>query len=143
VFILGLLTLGLVYVDLNTTDACIEWMHKNYSIPSNVRILQIVGKSLELFPLFTWFPAFIIMLWGFKEFKKNDLLCLLVCQLVIGCISGVYRIIMVDEVTATKVDFNKYRLVIILCPQKCPLPTMLCQLTWRNFFHTSFYFWNL
>ena len=28
-FILGLLTVGLVYVDLDTNDACTEWMHEN------------------------------------------------------------------------------------------------------------------
>ena len=107
VFILGLLTLGVVYVDLNTTDACIEWMHNNYSIPRVVKILQIVGMSFELLPLFTWFPACIVMLWGFKEFKKNYLSCLLVCQLVIGSITCVYRIITIDVVPPTTVDYSK------------------------------------
>ena len=111
VFILGLLTFDVVYVDLNTTDACIEWMHNNYSIPRVVKILQIVGMSFELLPLFTWFPACIVMLWGFKEFKKNYLSCLLVCQLVIGSLTCVYKIITVDEVTPTTVHFSKYRLV--------------------------------
>ena len=111
VFTLGLLTLGVVYVDLNTTDACIEWMHNNYSIPRVVKILQIVGMSFELLPLFTWFPACIVMLWGFKEFKKNYLSCLLVCQLVIGSITCVYRIITIDVVPPTTVDYSKYRLV--------------------------------
>ncbi|CAB3989533.1 Hypothetical predicted protein [Paramuricea clavata] len=112
VFILGLLTLGIVYVDLNTTDACIEWMHNNYSIPRVVKIFQIVGMSFELLPLFTWFPASIVMLWGFKEFKKNYLSCLLVCQLVVGSITCVYRIVMFDEVTPTTVHFSKYRLPV-------------------------------
>ena len=107
VFILGLLTLGVVYLDLNTTDACIEWMHNNYSIPRVVKILQIVGMSFELLPLFTWFPACIVMLWGFKEFKKNYLSCLLVCQLVIGSITCVYRIITIDVVPPTTVDYSK------------------------------------
>ena len=93
IFILGLLVIGCVYLDLNTTDSCTEWMHKNYSIPRNVKISRTVGMSLDLLPLFTWFPACTSMLWGFKEFKKNYLSYLLVCQLVIGSISCVYRII--------------------------------------------------
>ena len=93
IFILGLLVIGCVYLDLNTTDACTEWMYKNYSIPRNVKISRTVGMSLDLLPLFTWFPACISMLWGFKEFRKNYLYYLLVCQLVIGSISCVYRII--------------------------------------------------
>ena len=125
VFILGLLTLGVVYVDLNTTDVCIEWMHNNYSIPRVAKILQIVGMSFELLPLFTWFPACIVMLWGFKEFKKNYLSCLLVCQLVIGSITCVYRIITIDVVPPTTVDYSKYRLVNRqLYNMSCPLASV-------------------
>jgi hypothetical protein len=58
VFILGLLTTGIVYVDLNTTNACIAWMYNNFSVPSNVRILRMAGMSVTLLPLFSWFPNF-------------------------------------------------------------------------------------
>ena len=109
IFILGLCVIGCVYVDLNTSDACTQWRHKNYSIPRNVKILQAFGLSVELLPLFTWFPACTSMLWGFKEFRKNYLSYLLVCQLVIGSITCFYRIINKEALNA--VDYNKYRLV--------------------------------
>ena len=70
-FILGLLTVGLVLVDLNTTNACIEWIHNNVTVPSNIRIVRIVGMSVGLIPLYAWFPICIIMLWGFRQFKQN------------------------------------------------------------------------
>ena len=62
IFTLGLLTVGLVYVDFSTTNACIEWMHNNFTIPSNIRIVRIVGMSVTLLPQFGWFPICIIML---------------------------------------------------------------------------------
>ena len=109
VSILSLLIVFTVYVDLNTSDACVQWEHHNHSIPRNVKILRVVGWSIKLVPLFIWFPACIAMLWGFKEFKKNYLPCLLVCQLVIGSIDCFYGVIMSDELTT--VNYTVYRLV--------------------------------
>jgi hypothetical protein len=57
VFILGLLIVGLVYVDLNTTNSCVAWIHHNFSVPSNVRIIRIAGMCAALVPLFAWFPG--------------------------------------------------------------------------------------
>ncbi|CAB4025937.1 Hypothetical predicted protein [Paramuricea clavata] len=108
VFVLGSLTVGVVYVDLNSNDACIEWMHKNVSIPAHVRTLRIVGMSVKLLPLFSCFPACIALLWGFREFKKNYLTRLFFCAFVPGSITCVYRIIMFDKFT--NVDYNLYRL---------------------------------
>jgi hypothetical protein len=111
VVILGSLTVGVVYVDLNSNDACIEWMHKNLSVPAHVQILRIVGMSVKLLPLFSWFPACIALLWGFREFKKNYLARLFFCAFVPGSITCAYRIIMLDKFT--KVTYNPYRLVHI------------------------------
>ena len=109
VFILGLLTVFAVYVDLNTSDACVQWEHQNHSIPTSIKNLRLVGWFIKLLPLFTWFPACIAMLWGFKEFKKNYLSRLLVCQLVIGFMECFYRVVMFDELASHIV--TKYRLV--------------------------------
>ena len=57
---------------------------KNLTVPLRVKTLQIVGASLRLLPFIMWFPTSVVMLWGFKEFKKNYFLCLCVCQLVTG-----------------------------------------------------------
>ena len=113
IFILGALVIGCVYFDLNTVEACKVWMHKNYSIPRNVKILQAFGLSVQSILIFTWFPACISMLWGYQKFKKNYLSYLLAIQLVIGSITCVYRIMIIDKVPTTFVGYNNYRLVEI------------------------------
>ena len=113
IFILGLLVIGRVYFDLNTVEACKVWMHKNYNIPRNVKILQAFGLSIQSILIFTWFPACISMLWGFQNFKKNYLFYLLAIQLVIGSITCVYRIMIIGKVPTTFVGYNNYRLVEI------------------------------
>ena len=106
VFILGSLTVGVVYVDL-ACEPCLEWRDKNVSVPARVKTLRIVGMSVKLLPLFSWFPACIVMLWGFKEFKKDYLACLFFSAFVPGSITCVYRIIMFDKFT--DVAYNLYR----------------------------------
>ena len=122
VSVLSLLTIFAVYVDLNTTDVCVEWENHNHSIPTNAKILRVVGWSIKLLPPFTWFPACIAMLWGFKEFKKNYLLRLLVCQLVIASISCFYNVIMFDELISN----TEYRLVDELSARLGTIPWIKC-----------------
>ena len=105
-FILGLLTVGLVYVDLNTTNACIEWMHNNFTIPSNIQIVRVVGTSVALIPLFAWLPICIIMLWGFRQFKQNYLLCLLACQSIMLSSCLVYKILAFDNSKTASVEYR-------------------------------------
>ena len=62
VFILAALTVGLVFVDLNTNDVCTEWIHKNLNVSSHVVTAGKVGMSVKLLPLFSWFPVSIAML---------------------------------------------------------------------------------
>ena len=109
VFILSLLTVFTVYVDLNTTDACVEWENHNHSIPTSVKNLRVVGGSIKLLPLFIWFPACVAMLWGFREFKMNYLSRLLVCQLVIGSINCLYTVIMFDNMNTFNHNAYMYR----------------------------------
>ena len=108
VFILGLLTIGVVLVYLKTTDACKEWA--TYKNLPNMVVLQIVAYCVGLLPLFSWFPVCIAMLLGFKEFQKNYLLRLFVLQLIMGTISCLYSIYIADKFTGTNVaDYSKYR----------------------------------
>ena len=109
VFILSFLTVFTVYVDLNTSDACVEWENHNHSITTSVMNLRVVGWSIKLLPLFIWFPACVAMLWGFREFKMNYLSRLLVCQLVIGTISCLYTVITFGNLTIF--NHNLYRSV--------------------------------
>ena len=71
VFILTVLTVGLVFVDLNTNDVCQEWINRNLTISSHVKTVRKVGMSVKLLPWFSWFPVSIATLWGFREFKRN------------------------------------------------------------------------
>ena len=109
VFILGVLTFGLVYVDLSTTNACKEWMYRNRTVPTTVRNLQMFGLIAALVPLYLWFPVCILMLWGMKEAKKNYLTGLCVCQLVALSVCCVYTVFESDEIIAAK---TIYRLVL-------------------------------
>ena len=113
VFILGLLTIAVVLVDLKTTNACVEWvLHKNFTVPRNVAILQTVGDCATFLPLFSGFPVCVVMLWGFKEFRENYLLRLFVLQLVMGSMACAYTIYTADKLADTLGGYNSYRLVI-------------------------------
>ena len=98
VVLLGLVTIGLVYLDLNTTNSCIEWRHFNHSTPSSVKVLRIIGTSITAVPLFVWFPITAAMLWGLKEFRKNYLSCLCVA-VVTTTMAMVYRAVLFDQYT--------------------------------------------
>ncbi|CAB4036957.1 Hypothetical predicted protein, partial [Paramuricea clavata] len=105
VFILGLLIVVLVYVDLNTTNSCVAWVHNNFSVPSNVRITRIAGMCAGLIPLFAWFPGCLAMLWGLKEFKKNFLMCV-IYQLMALSLDCVHTIVFLDKITAANVRYR-------------------------------------
>ena len=105
--LLGLLAIVIVYIDLNTTNSCIQWKTLNHSTPSGRKVLQITGTSLTALPLYMWFPASVAMMWGFKDFKKNYLRCLLVPCLT-AIMTMVYRVFMFHQYTTT----TKYRYII-------------------------------
>ena len=107
VFILGSLIVVIVFLDLNTNDACVEWALTNSSIPQHVRMLKMIGMSVMLVPLFSWFPVCIAMLWGYEEFRKNYLACLFVSSFVLGALCCTYRIIMIKKFT--DLIYNPYR----------------------------------
>ena len=106
---LGLMTIILVYVDLNTTNSCIEWRHSNRSIPSTIKVLQMIGTSIAALPIYLWISVTAAMLWGLKEFKENHLPCLL-----ISCCSAtltmVYRAVVFDQYSVP--SNYKYRYVV-------------------------------
>ena len=106
VVLLGLVTIVLVYVDLNTTNSCIEWRHHNNSTPSTMKVLQIIGTSLSALPLYLWFPAYAVMLWGVKEFKENHLSCLFVSCFT-ATLTMVYRAALYDQYSV--ISNYKYR----------------------------------
>ncbi len=109
VVLLGPMTIALVYVDLNTTNSCIEWRHHNHSIPSTVKVLQIIGTCITAVPLYLWFPISAAMLWGFKEFKDNYLSCLF-ASCFTAALTMVYRAVWFDQYSV--ITNFKYRYII-------------------------------
>jgi hypothetical protein len=109
VILLGLMTTVLVYVDLNVTNSCIEWRHYNHTIPSTIKVLQIIGTSLTALPLYFWVPVSVVMLWGWNEFKENHLSCLLVSCFTVT-LTMVYRAVVFDQYSVT--NNYKYRYVV-------------------------------
>ena len=99
VVLLGLVVIALVYVDLNTSNSCIEWRHYNHSIPYGRRVLQIIGKILSYIPIYNWFSVSAAMLWGFKAFKEKYLSCLFLSCFTMS-IGMVYRAVIFDRYVA-------------------------------------------
>ena len=102
VVLLGLITVTLVFVDLNTTNSCIEWRHRSHTVSKKRKVLQILGKLISAIPLYLWFPASAAMLWGFEEFKKNYRSCLLTSCFA-TCMTMVYRAVLFQKFTTTTV----------------------------------------
>ena len=109
VFIIASLIVVIVFLDLNTNDACVEWVLTNSSIPRHVRMLKLIGMSVKLVPPFSWFPVCIAMLWGYEEFRKNYLACLFVSSFVPGVLCCTYRIIVMNKFTDLNYSYNVYR----------------------------------
>ena len=107
VFMLSLFTVGVVFVDLNANDICIEWVNKNVTLPSYVRTLRIVGMSAKLLSLYSWFPTCVAMLFGFRRFKENYFWRLFLCEFLIGSVSCIYKIIMFDKLS--NLNFTLFR----------------------------------
>ena len=58
-----------LYVDLNTTDLCIEWRHHNNTAPLSVMRIRVIGESLEAVIIYLWFPLTVVIVFGWKVFK--------------------------------------------------------------------------
>ena len=60
-----------LYVDLNTTDLCIEWQHHNNTAPLSVMRIRVIGESLEAVIIYLWFPLTVVIVFGWKVFKRG------------------------------------------------------------------------
>ncbi|CAB4020773.1 Hypothetical predicted protein [Paramuricea clavata] len=58
-----------LYIDLNTTDLCLEWQYHNNTLPFSVKRLRVIGDSVEAVITNLWFPLTMIVVFGWKEFK--------------------------------------------------------------------------
>jgi hypothetical protein len=63
--------IAFLYLDLNTTDLCQEWQYRNNTLPPSVKRFRVIGDSVEAVIINLWFPLTIIVLFGWKEFRRR------------------------------------------------------------------------
>jgi hypothetical protein len=66
-------TMAFLYIDLNTTDLCLEWQYHNNTLPFSVKRLRVIGDSVDITITNLWFPLTMVVLFGWKEFKLRFL----------------------------------------------------------------------
>ncbi|CAB4043559.1 Hypothetical predicted protein, partial [Paramuricea clavata] len=71
IFVPTALIMAFLYVDLNTTDLCLEWQYHNNTLPFSVKRLRVIGDSVEAVITNLWFPLTMVVVFGWKEFKPR------------------------------------------------------------------------
>ena len=70
----------LLFADLNTVNICSGWIeHKDLRVDGAVLRWKLIGDVFVDLGLFYWFPSTMIFLFGWKEFKANYLVILVLC----------------------------------------------------------------
>ena len=78
---LVLIGMALIYFDLRTVDLCSEWEDKNYTLSFDVRRIRLLGKGFQKVIFYLSFPLFLLVLFGWNEFKRHYSSTILVGQL--------------------------------------------------------------
>jgi hypothetical protein len=65
--------MAFLYLDLNTSDLCLDWQHHNNTLPFSVKRLRVIGDSVEAVITNLWFPLTSVVLFGWEEFKRRYL----------------------------------------------------------------------
>ncbi|CAB4001333.1 Hypothetical predicted protein [Paramuricea clavata] len=78
---LVLIGIALIYFDLRTVDLCSEWQAKNYTLSFDVRRIRLLGKGFQKVIFYLSFPLFLLVLFGWNEFKRHYSSTILVGQL--------------------------------------------------------------
>ena len=96
----GILSVLILYLELNTVNVCFEYKNRNYSLPRNVTIWKALSGAVQAVLVHMWFPASLMFLFGWKKYKSNYLttahvsiatgILLLVVELVL-LVFGVYE----------------------------------------------------
>ena len=82
--LLAVLAIVLVYFELISSTLCYEWKHRSKNmIPLSVFKRRLISDQLEDVFLNLWFPATLVLLFGWMEFKKHYL-----STFYIGCAFG-------------------------------------------------------
>jgi hypothetical protein len=71
VFLLAVIGITVIYFDLRTCDLCYEWRNHNNTIPFPVMRFKLIGDCIEGILLNLWFPASLVILFGWSDFKRH------------------------------------------------------------------------
>ncbi|XP_028399428.1 uncharacterized protein LOC114522859 [Dendronephthya gigantea] len=63
--------MAFIYLDLKTTDLCIEWEYHSHSLLLSVKRLRVIGDSVEAIIINLWFPLTTAVLFSWKVFKMK------------------------------------------------------------------------
>ncbi|CAB3983264.1 Hypothetical predicted protein [Paramuricea clavata] len=78
---LALIGMALIYFDLRTVDLCSEWEPKNYTLSFHIRRIRLIGNGFQKVILYLGVPLFLLVLFGWSEFKRHYSSTILVGQL--------------------------------------------------------------
>jgi hypothetical protein len=78
---LAFIGMALIYFDFRTVDLCSEWEDKNYTFSFDVKRIRLLGKGVADVILYLKFPLSLIVLFGWREFKRHYSSTILVGQL--------------------------------------------------------------
>ena len=98
--------MAFLYVDLNTTDLCLEWQYHNNTLPFSVKRLRVIGDSVEAVITNLWFPLTSVVLFGWEEFKLRFLSTFYVAFIFGGMTIIYYLFLLVFGVYDTSVYYR-------------------------------------
>lgn len=90
---LGLLMFMLLYISLNTTNLCFEWMQREGKLPKEIMEWQLIGNDVEDIIVNFWFQFTLILLFGWQKFK-SDHSSTMILGFLLGCTVAIYKTIL-------------------------------------------------
>ena len=102
----SLVMIFVLYFDVNTSSVCYQHQMNNKSVPQEVIKYVIAGDGIESFFLNFWFQLTLILLFGWREFRRHYF-----STLLLGFLLGLSVVVYKTTLFWLKIDFTqtKYR----------------------------------
>ena len=102
----SLVMILVLYFDVNTSSICFQHWMNNKSLPQDVMKYVITGHDIEGMALNFWFQLTLILLFGWREFRRNHF-----STLLLGFLLGLSVVVYKTTLFWLKIDFTqtKYR----------------------------------
>ena len=120
--------MAFLYIDLNTTDLCLEWQYHNNTLPFSVKRLRVIGDSVEAVITNLWFPLTSVVLFGWEEFKLRFLSTFYVAFIFGGMTIIYYLFLLVFGVYDTSVYYRIPANVLFFSGIICCSFVILCNI---------------